>query len=373
MAQEDYYEILGVKPDAADEEIRRAYRALAKKYHPDRNKNDKGAEQKFKEISKAYEVLRDREKRAQYDRFRTLGSQGYAGAGFDAFRQSGGFRPGAAGGGRIRPEDISGVGGLGDIFRDLFDFGTRTRSRQYHPQKGQDIYLRIEIPFETAVHGGKTRVHMPEEETCPACKGSGAKPGTKMKNCDACGGRGSIEDVQGGFAFSRPCPYCFGRGKIIKTPCPDCRGSGTLRAKKTISVKIPRGIENDAKIRVHGHGKPGIAGGPRGDLFLRVRVLPHGRFTRQGEDIYTDCTVNMVQAILGSKVEVDTLDGKIKLRIPPGTQPGGKMRIKEHGVASDGRKGDLYVVINVKLPDKLTEAQKDLLLKFAKSAGLETE
>ena len=374
MTQEDYYEILGVKADAGADEIRKAYRRLAKKYHPDRNKNDKGAEQKFKEISKAYDVLSDRKKRAQYDQFRRLGKQGYGGAGFDVFQQFGGFDPRAAsrGGREIRFEDLGGVGGLGDIFHDLFDFGGHARTSRYQPQKGQDVYLRIDIPFETAIHGGKTRVRIPEEETCPVCKGTGAQPGTKMKKCSVCGGSGRLQEGQGAFAFSRPCPNCYGRGKIVQKPCAACHGSGVVRKKKAISARIPPGIKNDAKIRIRGHGKPGIAGGPRGDLFLRIHVLPHGKFKRKGDNIYTECTVNMVQAILGSKVEVDTLDGKIKLRIPPGTQPGSKLRLKGRGVAADGRTGDMYVVIKVKLPAKLTAPQRELLLQFAKSAGIET-
>jgi len=370
MAQEDYYEMLGVKPTATGDEIRKAYRRLAKKYHPDLNKNDKGAEQKFKDISKAYEVLSDKGKRAQYDQFRALGSKGFGGAGFDAFQQFGGFQPGAGRGAGARGARFEDMGGFGDLFRDFFDFGTRARSEQYQPQRGEDVYLRIEIPFETSIRGGKTVVRVPEEQTCPTCRGSGAQPGTKTVVCPACGGRGSLEESQGGFAFSRPCPNCYGRGKIVESPCAVCRGSGMVRHRKTIAVRIPQGVESGAKIRVRASGKPGIAGGPRGDLFLRIQVLPHGKFTRKGDDIYTECTLNMTQAILGTKIEVDTLEGKIKLRIPPGTQPGSKLRIRGKGVAYDGKTGDLYVVLKVQLPEKLTPAQRELLLKFAQSAGL---
>lgn len=371
MTQEDYYEILGVKQNATEDEIRKAYRRLAKKYHPDRNQNDKAAEQRFKDISKAYDVLSDKKKRAQYDRFRDLSSRGFGGQGFDVFQQFGGSKPGAAtrGGGRVRAEDL---GGLGDIFRDLLDFGTRARSEQYEPQKGQDVYIRIDIPFATAICGGKTRVRIPEEKTCPICKGSGAKPGTRMTKCKVCGGQGRLQEGQGAFAFSRPCPNCFGRGKIVKHPCTTCRGSGMMRTRKIISVRIPPGIKDQAKIRLRGHGKPGIAAGPAGDLFLRIHVLPHGKFSRKGDNIYTECTVNMVQAILGSKVEVDTLDGKIKVRIPPGTQPGNKLRLKGHGVTSNGKTGDMYVVIKVTLPEKLSAEQREHLLQFARSAGIKT-
>jgi molecular chaperone DnaJ len=370
MAQEDYYETLGVKSTATVDEIRKAYRRLAKKYHPDLNKNDKAAEQKFKNITKAYEVVGDKQKRAQYDQLRTLGSKGFGGAGYDVFQQFGGARPGGAQGAGGRKMKFEDLGGFGDLFKDFFDFGTRARAEQYQPQKGEDVYLRIEIPFETSIRGGKTMVRIPEEQTCPTCRGTGAQPGTKMAKCPVCGGRGSLEESQGGFAISRPCPNCFGRGKIVDSPCGTCRGAGMVREKKTVSVRIPQGIGSGAKIRIHGGGKPGIAGGPRGDLYLRIHVLPHGKYSRRGDDIYTETTINLLQAILGTKVEVETLDGRIKVRIPPGTQPGSKLRIKGKGVAYDGKTGDLYVVLKVQLPEKLTPAQRELLLKFAQSAGL---
>jgi len=371
MAQEDYYEILGMKPTATDDEIRKAYRRLAKKYHPDLNKNDKASERKFKEITKAYEVLGDKDKRAQYEQFRAMGTQGFGGPGFDAFQKFGGARPGAAQGagtgGKVRFEDL---GGFGDLFKDFFDFGKRARAQEYQPQQGEDVYLRIEIPFETSIRGGKTVVRVPEEQTCPTCRGAGAQPGTKTGKCPACGGRGSLEESQGGFALSRPCPNCYGRGKIIESPCVTCRGSGMVRQRKTIAVRIPQGVESGTKIKVRGSGKPGIAGGPHGNLYLRIHVMPHGKFSRKGDDIYTECELNLAQAILGTKIEVETLEGRIKLRIPPGTQPGSKLRVKGHGVAYDGRTGDLYVVVKVQLPEKLTSAQREALLKFAQAAGL---
>ena len=368
MPQEDYYEILGVSPNASDEEIRKAYRRLAKKYHPDRNKGDAAAEQKFKDISRANETLGDKKKRAEYDNFRKMGATGFGGMGFEQFRQYG-FKPGAGAqqGKTFRYEDLG--GGVGDLFKEFFDFGTTARSEQFEPQKGQNVYLRIDVDFETSIRGGTTRISLPVEDVCARCKGSGAEPGTKTKKCPTCHGRGSVESVQGEFAFSRPCPNCYGRGKIVKSPCKACLGAGIVRQKKRISVKIPRGVADGAKIRVHDMGKPGIAGGKRGNLYLRIHVGPHKTFKRKGNDIYSECPVGFVQAILGTKTYVETLKGKIKIKIPPGTQPGTKLRLRGHGVTTDSTRGDHYVTVSVQLPRNLSERQKELLQEFAKSDG----
>ena len=364
MAREDYYEILGVPEKAGDEEIRKAFRRLAKKYHPDRNKGDRAAEQKFKDISRAHETLGDKKKRVEYDRFRKLGAGGFGEMDFEQFRRHG-FKSGAASGGGRSARNVD-PGGLGDLLKDFFDFGTTARAEQFKPQKGKDIYLRIDVSFDTSIQGGKTRISLPVEDICSRCKGSGAEPGSKTKKCPTCGGRGTVETTQGSFAFSRPCPHCFGRGKIVKKPCKECRGTGIVRKKKRISAGIPRGVADGAKIRLPGMGKPGIAGGKRGDLYLRIHVRPHDVFKRKGNNIHSVCTVNFIQAILGTKIFVDTLDGKLKMGISPGTQPGAKLRLRGRGVAVDDKRGDHIITVNVTLPKKVTEEQKRLLQEFGK-------
>ncbi len=364
MPQEDYYEILEISETASDDEIRKAYRRLAKKYHPDRNKGDKAAERKFKEITKANETLSDKSKRAEYDRFRKMGNAGFGGMGFEQATKYG-FNTGGAGQQAAAKSGDMG-GGLGDLFKDFFDFGKTARPQQFRPQKGQDVYMRLDIGFDTSIRGGKTRISLPVEEVCDHCKGSGAEPGSKTVKCPECGGKGVVESAQGGFAFSRPCPNCYGRGKIVKKPCRQCRGSGMVRRKKQISVKIPRGIENGAKIRIKAMGNPGVSGGKRGDLILRIRVLPHKSFKRKGLDIHSEISIDFVSAILGTKLFIDTLDGKMKMSIPSGTQPGTKLRLRERGVTTDKARGDHYVIVNIHLPKKITNKHRHLLEELAK-------
>jgi len=359
MAEKDYYQILGVKRDADDKEIKKAYRRLAKKYHPDRHGGDKTAESRFKEVSEAYSVLSNKKKRTQYDQFGEAQARGFTGG--DFWEQFGG-------GGQARSADTP--GGLGDIFSQFFrhatPFGSRT-SRST-PMRGQNVEASVRVPFNFAISGGKTTLKVPGLFPCSKCGGSGAKPGTRSKTCPRCHGSGNILNAQGGFAFSQPCRTCFGRGSIIATPCTTCRGTGQEQTTRTFHVKIPRGVRNGQKIRLAGQGNPGVMGGPSGDLLIEVLVEPHSDFKRDGKDIYSEATVGMVGAALGMRIRVHTVKGDATLRVPPGTQPGDKLRLKGRGVtAAEGSNGDHYVTIRVVTPRNLTEDQKKILQKFAKA------
>jgi len=360
MAKQDYYEVLGVKKDASQEEIKKAYHRLAKRYHPDRNKGDKAAEQRFKEINEAYQTLSDKKKRAEYDQFRQFGG---AGSFADFFSQARGGGRTAQGG--FTYEDL---GDIGDIFSRFFsqDFGFRSR-RQQAPQRGEDVYLKVRVPFDRAISGGKMTVRVPQEENCTACRDSGARPGTARQACPACGGRGTLQTMQGGFAFSRPCPQCLGRGEIPASPCPQCLGRGRIKKTRKVAVKLPRGAHEGQKIRLAGLGEEGIGGGPRGDLYLEIMILPDEEFTRKGNDIYSEVTVDFVDAILGTTVDIDSLNGGVALKIPPGTQPGASLRLKGCGVQTDGGKvGDHYVTVKVALPKKLSKRERELVEELAR-------
>ena len=362
MPEVDYYEVLGVPEAASPEEVKRAYFRLAKKYHPDRNPKDKSAEARFKQINEAYENLSDPQKRQRYDYLRRLRREG-------VFTQPGGakgFRTedlgNLFGGGQITFEDL---GGIGDIFRRFFASegpqGTYSRTG-----KGEDVALEVEVPFESAAFGGKMTVRVPREEACPTCRGSGAEPGSKTEACPQCRGRGIVELFQGGFGMSRPCPRCLGRGRIVSQPCRACGGRGSVRVERTLEVTIPRGVAEGARLRLSGQGEPGPAGGASGDLYIRVHVRSHGEFERKGLDIYTDITVDMVQAALGGSFEVPTLDGPITLKVPPGTQPGALLRLRGRGIqVGDGQRGDQYVRVQVRVPRDLSERERALLSEFA--------
>ena len=359
MAEKDYYRILGVPENATDDQIKRAFRELAKKYHPDRNPGDKTAEEKFKEINEAYEVLSDPQKRKQYDQFRKYREQGYNFSGFGKGQE---FGKGFGGGFHFD------LGDLGDLF-DLFSDRRFYQERQAHtPQKGKDLLYETTIPFETAVKGGEVTIGVEREETCPTCHGTGAAPGSRTMTCPVCHGTGKVEEFQGLFGISKPCPRCMGKGIIYETPCPVCHGTGKVKKIKHIKVKIPPGIKDGAKIRIRGEGDIGIKGGERGDLYLRIRIAPHSQFERKGDDIYSSVKVDFIKAILGGEVIVDTIDGKVKLRIPPGTQPGTLLRIKGKGVKRSGGlgRGDHYVRIDVTLPKRVTPKQRRLLEEFYK-------
>lgn len=367
MAAKDYYKILGVAEKSGQEEIKKAYRRLAKQHHPDANPGDKQAEEKFKDISEAYEVLSNPQKRQQYDQMRKFG---FGGQGFD-FRNFdfGGFR-----GRSSRPqqggfsfEGFELFGGLGDIFAQFFDLGERTRQKGYGPRRGENLFVEASIPFELGISGGKTSFTVEKEKTCPSCNGGGAKPGSRVQTCPECGGRGMVIIGQGGFGVSRPCPRCYGKGQIIENPCDRCHGSGIAKGKRRYSIKIPAGIEDGRQIRLKAEGQPGMAGGPKGDMMVTVRIQPHRFFTRQGNDILCTVQVDLAQAVLGSTLRVKTANGKkVQLRVPPGTRDGTTFRLTGMGIAQKGQKGNQYVTTRVKIPDNPSEEEKELIERLAK-------
>jgi len=378
----DYYNILGVSESVSADELKKAYRKLAKKYHPDANPNDKQAESKFKEISEAYNVLSDPKKKQQYDMMRKYGA-GFGGgaaggAGGFSFEDimsqfGGGGRSGTGRGG----EQFSGFGSFADIFSSIFSdrrtggfgdafTGERQRTR---PQKGDDLLTDIEISFEDAVKGGRRNVRLNIEHSCDQCQGSGITPGSQTTTCPECHGTGNVTFSQGSFAISRPCPRCLGRGQIIGNPCRKCSGKGKLFGPKTFKVNIPQGIESGKKIRLKGLGKPGINGGQPGDLYLKINISGHNYFWREGKDIYSRVPISLKQAVLGGKIRVRTLAKEIELNIPPGTSSGQRFRLKNLGLAVNGEKGNQYVEVNVEIPKDLTPEQKKLFERFADSIG----
>ena len=360
----DYYQILGVSESATQEEIKKAYRRLAKQYHPDANPNDAAAAERFKEVGEAYAVLSDPEKRAQYDRMRRMGP-------FSAFGTGPGGAPGGAGGFRFTIDDLGDLGGIGDLFSSLFDFGGRRRRSRTGVERGRDVELTVEIDFLLAARGGKTTVRVPINEDCAVCSGTGNAPGSRPISCGECGGTGRISFGQGGFAVNRPCPACYGRGQIPNDPCRACGGSGQHRGQRTIALTVPAGVDNGSKIRLSGQGERGAGGGPPGDLIITFRVKPHHFFERDGLDIHCTVPINIAQATLGSKIRVNTIHGKrVALRIPAGTQSGTKFRIPGQGIEKNGRRGDQYVRVNIVVPEKITEEQAELMRAFAESAGL---
>ncbi|MFT8362083.1 MAG: molecular chaperone DnaJ [Sporolactobacillus sp.] len=353
MSKQDYYEILGVSKDASKDEIKKAFRGLARKYHPDVNK-DPGASEKFKEVSKAYEVLSDPQKRAQYDQFGEEDpNQGFGGQGF--------------GGGA----DF----GFGDIFDQIFNGGARRRDPNA-PRQGADLQYEMSITFEEAAFGKTTEIRIPKEETCGTCHGSGAKPGTKPQSCAHCHGTGQLNTEQntpfGRVVNRRVCPYCHGTGKIVKNPCATCGGKGKVKVNKKIEVKIPAGIDDGQQIRLSGHGESGVNGGPAGDLYIVFTVKPHKLFRRDGDNVYLEVPLNFAQVALGDEIEVPTLYGNVQLRVPAGTQTGTRFRLKGKGIKNvrGYGQGDEHVTVKVITPKHLTDEQKEL---FRKLGGLQTE
>jgi molecular chaperone DnaJ len=371
QTQKDFYEILGVSETAKADEIKKAYRKLAKKYHPDANPGNKAAENRFKEVSEAYDVLSDPQKRAQYDQMRKLGSGVFTGTGgFQGFDFGAPFSGTGGRGATFSYEDLGGFGGLGDIFSSLFG-GSRVRAESYGPQKGEDTVVELEAPFETAAKGGKTTITVSKTESCNVCGGTGARPGSRTTTCPECGGRGSISFAQGAFAVSRPCPRCLGRGTLAGEPCSACAGRGTAKVRKKYAVTIPEGISSGEKIRLRGQGDPGVAGGPPGDLLIQVKVGPHRFFTRRGVNVYCAVPVNIAQAVLGSKIRVSTVDGRrVELKIPAGVQNGATFRLKGMGLEKNGLQGDQFVKVEVITPSNITEKQKKLIKEFAAEGGL---
>ena len=364
MAAKDFYKILGIGAKASEEEIKKAYRRLAKKYHPDANPDNKLAEEKFKEVSEANDILSDPKKREQYDRMRTLG--------FDFSSASRGQGRRSASGTNPNMEDILSGLDVGD-FGDFFDLGKRQRQERYGPQRGEDIYMEVELPFEKAISGGESLLSVPRDENCPTCKGSGAKPGTKVEKCSHCDGRGTISNNQGFFATSGPCPHCYGRGKVVGEACSTCNGSGQVKKTSKIAFKIPPGVDSGSKIRIPERGGAGPAGGPPGDLYVVIRVKGHRFFERQGKNIYCEVPVNIIQATLGTKLLVSTSGKeKVKIAIPAGTQNGTTFRLKGYGVNSlnsNGR-GDQFVKVKVEIPKDINDKQKKLLEEFAKEGSI---
>lgn len=352
MSKRDFYEVLGLDKNASQDDIKKAYRKLARQYHPDVNKAA-DAEAKFKEVKEAYDVLSDSQKKASYDRFGHADpnqgfGQGFGGAGAD-------------------------FGGFGDIF-DMF-FGGGNRRNPNGPRQGADLQYTMTIEFTEAVFGKETEIRIPKEEECDTCLGSGAKPGTKPETCHVCHGSGQQEQIQntpfGRVVNRRVCMSCSGTGKVIKEKCPSCRGKGKIEKTKTIPIRIPAGVDHGMQVRVPGQGEPGVNGGPPGDLYIVLRVKPHDFFERDEQDIYCEMPITFVQAALGDEIEVPTLNGRVKLKIPAGTQTGTSFRLRGKGVPSvrGNMPGDQHVVVKIHTPKKLSDKQKELLRQFAELSG----
>ena len=353
----DYYETLGVPRDASQDDIKKAFRDLARKYHPDVNKAE-DAEEKFKEINEAYGILSDAEKRASYDRY------GFSGVNTQGMPNYG---------------DMD----LSDLFETLFGFGgmggfggsSRGRSQRNAPRRGADVSGRVRLSFEEAIFGVEKEVEVTRNERCSVCSGSGAEPGTQPITCKTCNGSGEVRQVQQTFLGSMvqvgTCPTCGGRGKMIESPCRNCRGSGLERMTRKLKVKIPAGVDNGNQIRMVGEGEPGTNGGPHGNYYLEIDIAPHKFFKRSGNDILLDLNINMAQAALGDEITVPTVDGDVKLRIPPGTQPGRTFKLKEKGVPilNSKDRGNEMVTVNVAIPANLTKEQEELLTALGKTMG----
>lgn len=359
MANKDYYEVLGLTKGASDDEIKRAFRKLAVQYHPDKNKGNKEAEEKFKEINEAYQVLSDPEKKARYDQFGTADFQG----GFDGFGGFGGF-------------DFADMG-FGDIFDSFFGGGFSSRRRKDAPQKGDDIEVIMRLTFEEAVFGAEKEISISRNETCETCRGNGAKPGTSPVTCDKCSGTGQVRVQRntplGSFVSTSYCDKCGGKGKLINDPCTTCKGKGKERKHRKIKVNVPAGVDNDNIIPLRGQGEHGVNGGPPGDLYIGLKVGSHPVLKRKGVDIYIDTHISFAQAALGTELKVPTVDGDVKYTVPQGTQPGTIFRLKGKGVpkVNSSARGDQYVNVIVDVPKKLNEKQVEALELFMEASGEE--
>ena len=354
MAKRDYYDVLGVPKNASDDDLKKAYRKLAMKYHPDRNQGDgaKAAEEKFKEAKEAYEMLSDAQKRAAYDQFGHAGVDPNMGAGRGA-----------------GPEGFGGFAeAFGDIFGDIFG-GSRRGGGGQQVYRGNDLSYAMEISLEEAAAGKDSQIRIPSWESCETCKGTGAKPGTSPKTCSTCNGSGTVHMRQGFFSIQQTCPHCRGTGKIIPDPCTSCNGAGKVKRQKTLEVKIPAGINEGMRIRSTGNGEPGTNGGPPGDLFIEIRVKPHEIFERDGDDLHCTVPVGLTTAALGGHIEVPTLGAKAEIELPEGTQHGKTFRLRGKGIKGlrASYPGDLYCHVSVETPVKLTEHQRKLLKEFDES------
>ena len=357
MAKRDLYEVLGVNRDASEDEMKKAYRKLAMKYHPDRNPDNKEAEEKFKEAKEAYEILTDANKRAAYDRYGHDGVNpqmggGAGGQGFDGFADA-----------------------FGDIFGDIFGGGGgggRGRSNVY---RGADLRYNLEISLEEAARGAEKTIRIPAQEECGACHGSGAKPGTQPKTCPTCGGAGQVRIQQGFFSIQQTCPKCHGSGRIIPEPCTTCGGAGRVKRQKTLEVKIPAGIDDGMRLRHGGQGEPGVNGGPAGDLYVEIHIKQHPVFQRDGDDLHCEMPISFTTAALGGEIEIPTLDGAANIRIPAETQSAKVFRLRGKGIRNvrTHAPGDLMVHVIVETPVKLTDRQKELLREFGEIASSNAE
>ncbi len=346
----EYYEILGVPRNATQADIKKAFRSLALKYHPDRNPGDKEAEEKFKEINEAYSVLSDPEKRANYDRY---GRAEGVGAGFGAFTGA----------------------GFGDIFEDIFgDFFGFTGQRRPRPAKGNDLRYDLDITLEESAFGTEKEIDIPKWETCSTCSGSGSEPGKGPVGCSQCKGTGNIRFQQGFFSISKTCGSCQGTGKIITDPCPTCKGDGKVKKVRTLSIKVPPGVDSGSRLRMSGEGEPGVYGGPPGDLYIVIGIKKHPVFLRKGNDIYCQVNISFPQAVLGAEIEVPTLGALSTLKIPPGTQSGKAFHLRGKGIPRLGGhgRGDEIVVVSIEVPKHVTQRQKELLEEFAQLSGDKT-
>ncbi len=366
MSKRDYYDVLGVERGTSESELKKAYRKLAMECHPDRHPDDPAAEDRFKQVSEAYAVLSDPDKRARYDRF------GHAGLG-----GPGGGGPGA---------DFGDLGNFGDLFNDLFGDifgggGGRGGSRRGRGQRGADLRYNLEVSLDDVLNGCEPRLKIPRMNRCGTCSGSGAAEGSKPSRCGRCEGTGQLVFQQGFFRVNRPCDACGGAGEVISNPCPTCRGAGRVEGQQSIQVKVPPGIDEGARLRVTGEGEAGVAGGPPGDLYVVMVMREHSLFKREGTDLHLEVPVAFVQAVLGGEIEVPTLDGKVKLSIPEGTQSGRVLRLRGKGLPPlqprldpaqlKQMRGDLYVKVFVEVPTKLNARQRELLEEFAAQSGHE--
>jgi len=345
----DYYKVLGVPQDADDKALTRAYRKLAKQYHPDANP---GSEDRFKEISAAYDVLGDPQKRKEYDEVRRSGA---AGAGF-----------GQAGGFNFKVDDLSDL--FGGLFRQPQSGRRRGAAPGAGPQRGTDLEAELHLSFEEAVEGAVTSVHVRTNVPCATCGGSGSKPGTTPVSCPRCGGRGVLNDNQGLFSLSTPCPECHGRGTKITDPCPTCFGTGVQRRERQVKVRIPAAVDDGQRIRIKGRGEPGAGGGPPGDLFVTVRVEPHPLFGRRGRDLTLSVPVTFPEAALGATITVPSLGAPVSLKVPPGSKPGRTLRVRGRGLHQAGQRGDLLVTLDVVVPSELSDAERSALEALAKAS-----